>query len=132
MSSADLETPFDELLAHADWVRGLARRLVLDAARADDLVQETWVVALERPPSHADNLRAWLGSVVTSLAKSGWRSDARRGRRDPLCRRARRVLRHLHARRVRRRRGLLRALHAQDQPRERRCPCRPRPRSSSA
>lgn len=82
MSSADLETPFDELLAHADWVRGLARRLVLDAARADDLVQETWVVALERPPSHADNLRAWLGSVVTSLAKSGWRSDARRGRRE--------------------------------------------------
>ncbi len=30
-----------ELLAHAGWVRALARRLTQDEAAADDLVQET-------------------------------------------------------------------------------------------
>ena len=39
-----------ELLCHQDFVRRLARGLVRDAARADDLVQEAWVLALERPP----------------------------------------------------------------------------------
>lgn len=72
----------DELLQHSDWVRSLAYRLVLDASRADDLVQDTWVVALQRPPSHAGNLRAWLGRVVTSLARSTWRSESRRDRRE--------------------------------------------------
>jgi len=72
----------DELLQHSDWVRSLAYRLVLDASRADDLVQDTWVVALERPPGHAGNLRAWLGRVVTSLARSTWRSESRRDRRE--------------------------------------------------
>lgn len=72
----------DELLQHADWVRGLAHRLVVDASRADDLVQDTWVVALERGPHHSGNLRAWLGRVVQSLAHSGWRSDERRLRRE--------------------------------------------------
>jgi RNA polymerase sigma factor (sigma-70 family) len=72
----------EELLQHADWVHGLAHRLVVDASRADDLVQDTWVVALERGPRHAGNLRAWLGRVVTSLARSTWRSDDRRLRRE--------------------------------------------------
>ncbi|KAB2888015.1 MAG: hypothetical protein F9K40_20850, partial [Kofleriaceae bacterium] len=35
----------EELLAHADWLRRLARALVGDAA-ADDVVQETYEVAL--------------------------------------------------------------------------------------
>ena len=82
MSPSDSSQRIEELLLHADWVRSLARRLVLDAASADDLVQETYVVALERPPQHAGNLRAWLGSVVTSLARSGWRSEARRDQRE--------------------------------------------------
>jgi RNA polymerase sigma-70 factor (ECF subfamily) len=72
----------DELLRHADWVHGLAHRLVVDSARADDLVQETWLVALERGPRHSGNLRAWLGRVVTSLARSSWRSETRRARRE--------------------------------------------------
>ncbi len=37
----------DALLAHADFVRGLARRLVLDEAAADDIVQGTWLAALD-------------------------------------------------------------------------------------
>ena len=40
----------EDLLAHSQWARALARTLVRDAATAEDLVQETWVAALKRPP----------------------------------------------------------------------------------
>ena len=41
----------EDLLAETKWIRNLARGLVRDSATADDVAQETWVVALERPPS---------------------------------------------------------------------------------
>ncbi len=72
----------EDLLQHSDWVRSLAHQLVVDSSRADDLVQDTWVVALRRPPSHANNLRAWLGRVVTSLAQTTWRTESRRSVRE--------------------------------------------------
>lgn len=82
MDASRTPTSFDDLLEHADWVRGLAYRLVNDAARADDLVQQAWLRALESPPRHSTNLRAWLGSVVTRLAQSEWRSDRSRSVRE--------------------------------------------------
>jgi len=71
-----------DLLVHADWVRRLARRLVLDAAQADDVVQETWVAALERPPGDARNLRGWLARVVANVARQRGRAEARRAGRE--------------------------------------------------
>ncbi|MEW6073256.1 MAG: sigma factor [Planctomycetota bacterium] len=50
----------EDLLAHAAPLRRLARRLVADEARADDLVQDTWLAALRRPPGEERNLRGWL------------------------------------------------------------------------
>ena len=79
---------FDELLAHADWVRGLARELVRDEQRAADVVQDTWVAALERPPLDARNLRGWLASVARNLARGVGRADARRTRRETAAARA--------------------------------------------
>ena len=38
------------LLAQTDWVRDLARRLVRDSWRADDVAQETLLAAMTRPP----------------------------------------------------------------------------------
>ncbi len=58
----------EHLLTHADWLTRLARRLVADAATADDLVQETWVAALRRPPDPDRPARPWLSSVVRRLA----------------------------------------------------------------
>jgi DNA-directed RNA polymerase specialized sigma24 family protein len=40
-----------ELLTHADWVKSLARELVRDEHRAEDVVQETWIAALRHGPS---------------------------------------------------------------------------------
>ena len=61
----------DRLLANAGWVKALAFRLVSDEAAADDLAQETWLRALERPPRDAAtvrSLRAWLARVVARFA----------------------------------------------------------------
>lgn len=51
------------LLVHAGWVRNPARLLVKDPNPAEDLVQETWVMALQRPPG-GSNLKAWLAALV--------------------------------------------------------------------
>lgn len=72
----------DELLGYADWVRALARRLVLDESRADDVVQETWIAALEQPPRDNTNLRGWFSTVVRNTARRIGRSEKRRSRRE--------------------------------------------------
>jgi len=64
----------EELTAHSQWVRRLARSLVHDETAADDLVQDTWVAALSRPPSDRQALRGWLGRVVRTLA---WKRQRR-------------------------------------------------------
>ena len=84
MAFSDSELGIERLLEQADWVRRLAAKLVGDNSRADDLVQETYLTALQSPPRHAGNLRAWLGSVVSNLAANGWRSDQRRVQREAL------------------------------------------------
>ncbi len=71
----------EELLAHAEWLRRLARALVGEAA-ADDVVQETYEVALTQPPKRAGALRPWLGGVARNLAKMRKRAGARRARRE--------------------------------------------------
>ncbi|HUR29209.1 MAG TPA: RNA polymerase sigma factor, partial [Planctomycetota bacterium] len=77
-SAAQIET----LLEHADWVRRLAHNLVADPARAEDVAQETWLAALKTPPSEAQNLRGWLGTVVRNAARRDLRSVARREARQ--------------------------------------------------
>ena len=72
--------PLDTLLAHREWVRALARSLVRDEHRADDVEQETWRMALERPPRHAGSLRAWFGTVVRNAARGAGRRAASRAR----------------------------------------------------
>ncbi len=71
----------ERLLAQTAWLRALARSLVRDPQVAEDLVQETWLVALDRPPG-GEIPRSWLGGVVRNLARQLRRSDARRLRRE--------------------------------------------------
>jgi RNA polymerase sigma factor (sigma-70 family) len=75
----DAEIP--DLLAHADWLRGLARRLVGYAA-ADDAVQDTYVAALHAPPNPELPPRPWLGRVLRNVTRMGHRSATRRTRRE--------------------------------------------------
>jgi len=80
-----------ELLAHAAWMRALAKTLVLDEHLADDVVQAAWTAALVRPPRRGVPLRAWLATVVRNLALTGRRSAARRADREERGARSERV-----------------------------------------
>jgi RNA polymerase sigma-70 factor (ECF subfamily) len=70
------------LLAHARFLRGLSRALVADEHLADDLVQDTWLAALRRPPVETDSARPWVARVFRNLRASAWRRDSRRRRRE--------------------------------------------------
>ena len=88
MSDGTLRPDPEALLAHSGWVRALARSLVADPAGAEDVEQETWRRALESPPKHAGNLRAWLATVVRSVAAQRGRSEGRASERQDRFRRA--------------------------------------------
>ena len=72
----------EELLQHTAWVRALALRLLDDRESADDIVQETWLATLRRPPRDRESLRPWLAAVVHNLARLRRRSDRRRLARE--------------------------------------------------
>ncbi|HEX6882980.1 MAG TPA: sigma-70 family RNA polymerase sigma factor [Planctomycetota bacterium] len=72
----------ESALAHAPYVRGLARELVLDAELARDVEQETWLAALENEPRDRGALRGWLAALVHNFAVKAWRSGARREARE--------------------------------------------------
>lgn len=68
----------DELLGHAAWIRRLARTLVLDESRAEDVVQETWLATLRRPPQGGEVVRGWLRAVVRNHARLAHGDERRR------------------------------------------------------
>ncbi len=74
----------EQLLEHEGFLRALARRLLRDAARADDLVQETWLVALRSSKRPDEVKRAWLAGILKNLARRSVRTDVRRTRREKL------------------------------------------------
>lgn len=73
-------THVDQLLANAAWVKRLAIQLVGDRHLAEDVVQETWLAALENPPKGVQG--RWLYRVTHNLAAKKHRSNQRRSRRE--------------------------------------------------
>jgi len=71
----------ERLLRQSEWVRRLARRLVGDAELAEDVAQDAWVAALERPGagSGRGGLAAWLAAVARNLALRRRRREGLRG-----------------------------------------------------
>ncbi|MFT4647037.1 MAG: RNA polymerase sigma-70 factor (ECF subfamily) [Glaciecola sp.] len=82
MESTSTHPELERLLTHQDWLRSLARRLVGDAATAEDLVQETWIAALKSPPDPTRPAKPWLAGVVRRLASMRARGEGRRARRQ--------------------------------------------------
>src|SRR5262245_24722491 len=72
----------EALLAHGDFVRALARQLVRDPDRADDLAQQSWLNALSRKAPAVKSARAWLARIVRNASRDQHRSDERRERRE--------------------------------------------------
>jgi len=76
----------------SSWLRRLARGLVAGEGEADDLVQETWLVALRHPPRAGGSPRPWLARVARRLASNFRRSRARRTAHEEGAVRAERLL----------------------------------------
>lgn len=77
-------TPADieRLLSQSDWLAALARKLVGDAATADDLVQDTWIAALQNPPDPDRPVRPWLAGILRRVASMRARAEGRRSWRQ--------------------------------------------------
>ena len=70
------------LLAQTEWIRALARGLAADVHLAEDLVQDAWVAALERPPRDDRPLRGWLATVLRNRWRDLGRERGWRERRE--------------------------------------------------
>lgn len=72
----------EELLSHSDFLRDLARSLVLDEHAAADVEQETWLATLSHPPPSEKPFRSWLARVARNFARKQQRGESRRWRRE--------------------------------------------------
>ncbi|MEO6711513.1 MAG: RNA polymerase sigma factor, partial [Planctomycetota bacterium] len=82
MDAGISNSEIEGLLAHSEWLSGLARRLVRDPAAAEDLVQDTWHVALR---SGHGKERGWLATVISNLARARARGESARRERERRC-----------------------------------------------
>lgn len=72
----------EQLLKQTGWMKSLARGLVGEDARAEDLVQEAMLVAVARPPRNSPVSGSWLARVLRNLAFRSHREEYRRRRRE--------------------------------------------------
>ncbi|MEQ1892800.1 MAG: sigma-70 family RNA polymerase sigma factor [Planctomycetota bacterium] len=76
--------PSGELFRHAEFLQRLARGLLRDEQAAEDVAQDAFVLALERPPRSTGSLSAWLARVTRNLALNRHKSEQRRAAREEL------------------------------------------------
>lgn len=71
----------DQMVEHRPNLVRFALKLTRDSVAADDLVQDTFLRAIEKQHQFdpATNLRAWLFTVMYSLFVNGVRTSVRRG-----------------------------------------------------
>ncbi|NQU48159.1 MAG: sigma-70 family RNA polymerase sigma factor [Planctomycetes bacterium] len=77
LPKSDTAPHLEALLSHSAWVKHLARAIATSRDLADEVEQEAWRLALERPPRHTRNLKAWWSSVVRNSVIQKRRSEAR-------------------------------------------------------
>ncbi|MCE9637405.1 MAG: sigma-70 family RNA polymerase sigma factor, partial [Planctomycetes bacterium] len=53
-----------------------------DENDADDVEQQTWLLALQRPPRRADSVRGWLITATRNVARKLGRAESRRERHE--------------------------------------------------
>jgi RNA polymerase sigma-70 factor (ECF subfamily) len=82
MAAQSKPIPIDDLLAHAEWLRGLAAHVVHGDEAAADLAQETWVAALRSPPGGDRPPRPWLAKVLRNFARRRARDGRGREARE--------------------------------------------------
>jgi len=81
MKDVDSELRVEDLVGFEEPLKRLARRLLTDEARAEDAVQETWLVALRHGPPGGDSLK-WLRGILRNLARQTRRDEDHRLARE--------------------------------------------------
>lgn len=71
-----------DLLAYEPFIRSIARTLIADESRVSDIVQETMLRALTKPPRQEGSFKGWLGRVTRNLAVDERRRDGTRKHRE--------------------------------------------------
>ncbi|NVB80315.1 MAG: sigma-70 family RNA polymerase sigma factor, partial [Kofleriaceae bacterium] len=72
----------EKLMSELSWLKRLASALVRDESDANDLVQETWLVAAEHAPTDGRPLKPWLSRVALNLVRMRSRASKRRRARE--------------------------------------------------
>ena len=72
----------EALLRHAGFVRGIARGMLEDRHAAEDVVQDTLLATVHKPPKDTGRLRAWMAVVARNLSLRTRRGGRRRSRRE--------------------------------------------------
>lgn len=80
MTSKPVE--LEQLLENAFWLAPLARELTRASHDAEDALQDTWVVAAQKPPTHREASGSWLKTVLTRRVYQHQRESRRRKRRE--------------------------------------------------
>jgi RNA polymerase sigma factor (sigma-70 family) len=80
MASSSPPPSADELLAHAGWLKRLARQLVRDGDVAEDAAQDAWASALRAPPAPERPPRPWMAEVLRNVVRMRLRGERRRAR----------------------------------------------------
>lgn len=78
-SPATPQPSIEQLLSDLSWLRSFAHTLV-SASEVEDLVQETAVRALSKPPKKKGNLRAWIKAIARNKALTDQRQHQTRRR----------------------------------------------------
>ncbi len=78
------------------WLTQLARSLALDQNEADDLVQESWLIALARPPVSGRITQGWLATVIRNVQRLKLRTRRRERAREARVSRPESVLQGEH------------------------------------
>lgn len=71
----------EDVLAQHAWISRLARRLVVDEAERDDIVQQAWLAALSGA-NQPRAVRPWLFGLVRNVARMELRGNIRRRNRE--------------------------------------------------
>lgn len=87
MAASDSLDPdhFEALFAHGARMRSLALALSAesgDRSSADDILQEAWVSAMQRPPTHMGQPGAWFARVLANRASDRRRAESARRARE--------------------------------------------------
>ena len=82
VTTTSAELTADGIAAQAQWLRRLTRSLVVQEDRADDVLQETLLAALQHQGRPVRSIRPWLAQVAFNLARKLWTEDSRRREKE--------------------------------------------------